>query len=133
MENEDVSNSNVFLMGSWNDWSSGLELTSANNVYSGVADSGTRTVSWTSGNGTIVIEQEDGGGGITALGKVPGYMIVFKRWTMKRWNGSSTFPEDLVNQGTFSQESICYGRGSILFPNENGIWLTNGTYPKKIS
>ncbi len=101
--------------------------------YSGVADSATRTVSWTSGNGNIVVEQEDGGGGITALTKVPGYMIIFKRWTMKRWDGNSTYPDDLVNQGVPSQECVCTGRGMCMFINENGFWATNGSYPKKLS
>lgn len=40
--------------------------------YSGIANSTTRAVSWTDDNGFIIFEQEDGGGGITGLAKVPG-------------------------------------------------------------
>ena len=45
---------------------------------SGIADSNTRAVSWTSGNKFFLTEQEDGGGGITGLWKVPGYVIIGK-------------------------------------------------------
>lgn len=106
--------------------------------YSSIADPVARTISWTPGAtvdtaGSIQMEQEDGGGGITALAKVPGYLIIFKRRSMKRWDGSSTYPEDLVRQGVPSQECVCLSRGMALFLNENGIWATVGSYPKKIS
>ena len=101
--------------------------------YSGVADPDTRTVSWTVSNGQIEIEQEDGGGGITALEKVPGYLLIFKDRTLKRWDGSSTYPEDLVNVGAPTQEAVCRGRELAFFANQEGFWATNGSYPKKIS
>lgn len=82
-----------------------------------------------SGAGYIDIEPEDGGGNITALAKVPGYVLVFKQRSMKRWNGSSTFPDDLVNIGTPTQESVCLARDSVFFFNERGIYETNGSYP----
>jgi hypothetical protein len=101
--------------------------------YSGIANASTRAVSWTSGNGFIVVEQEDGGGGISGLAKVPGYVLIFKRRTMKRWDGASTFPEDMVNQGAPSQEAIVTSQGICFFVNENGAWATEGGRPKKIS
>jgi hypothetical protein len=101
--------------------------------YSGVADPDARTVSWTSGEGYIEIEQEDGGGVITALEKVPGYLLIFKERSLKRWDGSSTYPDDLVNVGAPSQEAVCRGRGLVFFANQDGVWATNGGYPKKIS
>jgi hypothetical protein len=106
--------------------------------YSSIADPDARTIVWTadgteSGAGDIAIEQEDGGGGITALEKVPGYLLIFKERTMKRWDGASTFPEDLINVGTPTQEAVCRGRGMVFFANQQGIWVTNGGYPKKIS
>jgi hypothetical protein len=52
---------------------------------------------------------------------------------MHRWDGSSTFPESLVNQGVPSKECVCLSRGMLLFINEEGIWATVGSYPKKIS
>lgn len=101
--------------------------------YSGVADPDARTVSWTVSNGNIEIEQEDGGGAITALEKVPGYLLIFKERTLKRWDGSSTYPEDLVNIGAPTQEAVCRGRGMAFFANQEGVWVTNGGYPKRIS
>lgn len=101
--------------------------------YSGVADPDARTVSWTVGNGAIEIEQEDGGGAITALEKVPGYLLILKERSMKRWDGSSTYPEDLVRVGVAAQEAVCRGRGMVFFGNEKGVWITNGGYPKRIS
>ena len=83
----------------------------------------------TSGAGFIEIEPDDGGGTITALSKVPGYLIIFKERSMKRWNGVSTFPDDLVNIGTPTQESVCLARNTVFFFNERGIYETNGGYP----
>lgn len=101
--------------------------------YSGVADPDARTVSWTVSNGNIEIEQEDGGGDITALEKVPGYILIFKERSMKRWDGSSTYPDDLINVGAPSQEAVCRGRGMVFVANQEGVWTTNGSYPKRIS
>lgn len=106
--------------------------------YSSIADPDSRTIVWTpdlteSGAGDIAIEQEDGGGGITALEKVPGYLLIFKERTLKRWDGASTFPEDLINVGAPTQEAVCRGRGMVFIANQLGLWVTNGGYPKKIS
>ena len=124
----------------WRDriWTAGV--TSSPNIlyYSSIADPNARTINWTndgteSNSGYIEIEQEDGGGNITALGKVPGYLIIFKERSMKRWDGETTYPDDLINVGVANQEAICQGRGMIFFANQTGIWATNGDYPKKIS
>lgn len=101
--------------------------------YSGVADPDTRAISWTVGNGQIEIEQEDGGGDGTALAKVPGYLLIFKERSMKRWDGNSVYPEDLINVGAPSQEAVCQGRGYVFIANQEGFWMTNGGYPVKIS
>lgn len=107
--------------------------------YSTVADPDARTVSWTisaddpDSAGNIPIEQEDGGGGITALEKVPGYLLIFKERSMKRWDGSSTYPDDLINVGAPSQEAVCRGRGMVFVINQYGIYVTNGGYPERIS
>lgn len=100
---------------------------------SGISSSTLRTVSWTSGNTFINFEQEDGGGGITALAKVPGYVLVFKKRTLKRWDGSTAYPEDMINQGAPSQESMAVAKGICFWVNENGCWATTGGEPKKIS
>lgn len=99
--------------------------------YSSIQTAG--AVSWTSGNGFIDIEPEDGGGGISGLAKVPGYLLVFKRRTLKRYDGQSTYPESLMNLGTPNQECIVQGRQSVFFFNKRGIFETTGGYPRKVS
>ncbi len=101
--------------------------------YSSVADPDDGTVSWTEGNDQLEIEQEDGGGAITALEKVPGYLLVFKERALKRWDGNSTYPEDLINTGAPTQEAVCQGRGTVTFANQEGVWITNGNYPQLVS
>lgn len=104
--------------------------------YSGVSDGA--TVSWTVNNGYVDIEPENGGGAITALGKVPGYILIFKERSMHRWNFNSAFPESLVQIGTPSQESVIMGGGICAFySNSNegakGFYITNGDRPVCIS
>ena len=101
---------------------------------SAIASSTSRSVSWTSDDAKfIVFEQEDGGGGIMGLAKVPDYVLVFKKRTLKRYNGSTAFPEDMINQGAPSQEAIITSKGMCFWVNENGCWVTTGGIPKKIS
>ena len=90
-------------------------------------------VSWTSGNGYIDIEPEEGAGGITALNKVPGYLLIFKERSLKRWDGSSTYPESLVTIGTPSQEAVVQTKQSCFYFNKLGVYETTGGYPRKIS
>jgi len=95
-------------------------------------------ISWTAGNGFIDIEPEDGGGGIKALGKVPGFLIIFKERAMKRWNFDSAFPETLIDLGTPSQESVVSAGGLVAFfsassRDTRGFYITNGDRPTPIS
>lgn len=104
--------------------------------YSSVPSAG--AVSWTSGNGNIDIEPENGAGGITALSKVPGYLLIFKARSMHRWNFNSAFPESLVSIGTPSQESVVKGGGLCAFFSASswktrGFYITNGDRPLPIS
>lgn len=99
--------------------------------YSSLPNAG--AISWTVGNGFIDVEPEEGTGAITALSKVPGYVLIFKERSFKRWDGQSTFPESMLNLGTSSQESVVIGRQSVFFFNSKGIWETTGGYPRKIS
>lgn len=104
--------------------------------YSGVATGG--AVSWTSGNGFVDVNGGSDDGPITGLGKVPGYILVFKERAMSRWNYSSAFPEELVNIGTSSQESVVEGGGLCAFysssnENDKGFFITNGGRPQPIS
>ena len=135
----DMPKGNVVI--EWHDriWTAGVATSPSIIYYSTVADPDARTISWTvtaddpDSAGYIEVEQEDGGGGITALSKVPGYLMIFKERSMKRWDGSSTFPDDLVGMGAPHQEAVCQGREFAFFANQQGVWVTNGGYPKKIS
>ncbi len=105
--------------------------------YSNVAASG--AVAWTGGDAANVdIEAEDGGGGITALSKVPGYLLIFKKRSLHRWNFDTTFPESLVQIGTPSQESVISQAGICGFFSASsrdikGFYVTNGGRPVPIS
>lgn len=101
--------------------------------YTNVTTSG--SVSWSaSGSGSLQVEQEDGGGTLQALNKVPGYLMVYKQRSLKRWNFDSSFPEDLINIGTQSHKSVVRARGrNYFFYGPNGFYETQGGYPKLIS
>ena len=92
-------------------------------------------MSWSaSGSGSLQVEQEDGGGTLQALNKVPGYLLIYKQRSLKRWNFDSSFPEDLVNIGTQSHKSVVRVRGkNYFFYGPNGFYETQGGYPKFIS
>src|SRR3990167_6091106 len=58
--------------------------------YTNVVTGG--AVDWTaSGSGSLQVEQEDGGGTLQALNKVPGYLMIYKQRSLKRWNFDTTF------------------------------------------
>jgi len=104
--------------------------------YSSIPTTG--TISWSVGNGYIDIEPYEGQGAITALSKVPGYLLIFKERALKRWNGSSTFPDDLSKLGTPSQESVVLGKSTAFFFSASykesiGFYETNGETTRKIS
>ena len=104
--------------------------------YSGPASDG--AISWTVSNGWVDIEPEDGGGGLTALGKVPGFLLIFKERSLKRWNFDSAFPETLINIGTPSHDSVVSAAGICAFfsassDDTHGFYITNGGDPVLIS
>ena len=79
-----------------------------------------------------------GQGTITALSKVPGYLLIFKERSLKRWNGQSTFPDDLSKLGTNSQESVILGKRTVFYFSSGyaesvGFYETNGEESRKIS
>ena len=88
-------------------------------------------ISWTSGNGYIDINE--GEGDMTGLSKVPGYLLIFKDRSMKRWDGTSTYPESMIDIGAPSQEAIVQTKQSVFYFNKRGIYETIGGYPRKIS
>ena len=59
--------------------------------------------------------------------------MIYKQRSLKRWNFDSTFPEDLINIGTQSNESILRARGRNFFFSGPTGYETNGGYPNKIS
>lgn len=93
------------------------------------------SVSWSAnGSGSLQVEQEDGGGTLQGLNKVPGYLMVYKQRSLKRWNFDSAFPEDLINIGTQSHKSVVRARSkNYFFYGPNGFYETNGSYPTRIS
>ena len=102
--------------------------------YSGLAVAG--VVAWA--GDYVDIEPEDAGGAITALSKVPGYILIFKERSLHRWNFSSAFPESLVQVGTPSQESVVQSGGLVFFYSNStddarGFYVTNGGRPQCIS
>jgi len=104
--------------------------------YSSIPTAG--VISWIAGNGYIDVEPYEGQGAITGLGKVPGYVLIFKERALKRWNGSSTFPDDLSTLGTSSQESVVLGKRTCFFFSASykesiGFYETNGEETRKIS
>ena len=106
--------------------------------YSGVSNGS--SISWGSGsgNGYVDIDAGNDKGSITALGRVPGYILVFKNRSMTRWNFSSAFPEELISYGTPSQESVVSSGGVCAFysnsnEHDKGFFMTNGGSPIAIS
>jgi len=90
------------------------------------------------GSGYIDIEPFEGQGNITGLAKVPGYILIFKDRSLKRWNGRSTNPDDLIKLGSPSQESIVLGKRTVFYFSAGykesiGFYETNGEDTIKIS
>ena len=65
-------------------------------------------------------------------------LLIFKERALKRWNGASTFPDDLSTIGTSSQESVVNGKRTCFFFSASykksiGFYETNGEETRKIS
>lgn len=94
------------------------------------------SINWTDSD-FIDIEPENGAGGITGFGKVPGYLLIFKERSLHRFNFVSAFPESLINVGTPSQESIISKSGVCAFFSASsrnvGFYVTDGSRPVAIS
>jgi hypothetical protein len=92
-------------------------------------------IGWTAlGSGSLLVSNEDGGGLIQGLAKVPGYLLIFKQHSLKRWDGTSTYPTDLVTLGTQSGNSIVYGQSTVyFFYGPKGFFATQGQFPILIS
>ena len=87
---------------------------------------------------SIDIEPFSGQGNITGLAKVPGYLLIFKERALKRWDGVSTYPDDLDIIGSSSQESIVNAGKVVMYfsagyDESHGFYETNGVDTRKIS
>lgn len=104
--------------------------------YSSIPSGG--AISWTSGNGSLQVNPNDGDGGITALGTNGIVLLIFKRNSLYRWDGSATFANKVISIGTPSHESVAsHDSGYVYFfgvgKNNVGAYRTTGGYPEKLS
>ena len=104
--------------------------------YSSIPSSG--SISWTSGNGDIDIQVNDGAGDITSAYVLGRQLIIFKERAMYRWDGYSTDANPLIFIGTPSHESVAgdsYGNVYFFGTGEStvGIYKTQGGRPIRIS
>ena len=85
------------------------------------------------GAGFIDIKPADGSGKITALQRVPGYVLIFKDRALYRWDSQSIGVDDMIDVGTISQKTTAKLDGMVYFLNQNGVYRTDGGRPQKIS
>lgn len=93
------------------------------------------SISWTSGNDSIPVDPDSTsytGAGI-GLAKVSGLLLIFKERALYSFNGNATQTDFLFNVGCSSVRSIATGGGFCFFFNPDGIWMTNGGAPVRIS
>ncbi len=91
-------------------------------------------VSWTDGYITTPIDPDNGfKGKATGFGVVGGLMFIFFERAFYTWNGSSTQPDPIANIGCSSQESIATCDGFMFFANKDGVYMTQGGFPQRIS
>ena len=99
------------------------------------AASAYNTISWSSGNKTIAIDPDATsytGAGI-GLARVSGLLLIFKERALYTFNGSATQADFLYDVGCSSVRSIATGGGQVFFFNANGVWMTRGSEPVRIS
>lgn len=104
--------------------------------FSSIPSSG--AISWTSGNDSLLVNPNDGDGGITALGTNGTVLLIFKRNSIYRWDGNATFANKVISVGTSSHESVAsHDSGWVYFfgigKNKVGVFRTSGGYPQELS
>lgn len=133
------------------DWPSGTKFAAVFNsrVYTAGSTSAPDTlyfssipsggaIAWDSTNDNLQINPNDGDNGITGLGTNGTVLLVFKRNSLYRWDGTSTFANRVISVGTPSNESIAaHDSGWVYFFGTGkfgaGVYRTSGGYPQKIS
>lgn len=89
-------------------------------------------ITWDTTNDYLDVNPSDGMN-ITGLANNGTLILIFKERAMYRWNGSSTDANLVVNIGTTSQESVVTQNGRTYFFNPEGIYVTDGSYPQRLS
>src|SRR3990167_11297515 len=100
------------------------------------AASAYNTISWTSsGIKTIIVDPDQTAyaGAAVGLAKISGLLIILKERAMYTYNGSATQADFLWNIGCSSVRSIATGGGNCFFFNPDGIYMTRGSEPIRIS
>lgn len=91
-------------------------------------------ISWTDGYITTPIDPDNGfKGKATGLGIIGGLMFIFFERAFYTWNGSATQADPIADIGCSSQESIDTCDGFMFFANKDGIYMTQGGFPQRIS
>lgn len=104
-------------------------------VYYSSLPNSSDAITWDTTNDWFFVESNDGDP-ITALATNKTYLIIFKRTSMFRYDGTfnaTSLRPISWNLGTVSQESVVIDENVILFYSEKGITLFNGAEPKIIS
>jgi len=89
-------------------------------------------ITWDVTNDYLDVNPADGMN-ITGLANTGTLLLIFKERAMYRWNGRSTDANLVVDIGTTSNESIASRNGAVFFFNPYGIWVTDGSYPRRLS
>lgn len=104
--------------------------------YSSIPSAG--AISWVSGAGSLQVNPNDGSNGITGLITTGTVELIFKRNTLYRWDGSSTFANQVISVGCPRQEAMAnHDSGFVYFfglgKASVGAYRTSGGYPQKLS
>lgn len=99
-----------------------------------VNGTGSYKISWTDGYITTPIDPDNGEKGeCTGLGVIGGLMFIFFERAFYTWNGSATNPDPIADIGCSSQESVATCDGYMFFANKDGVYMSQGGFPQRIS
>lgn len=124
----EVFNSRVYTSG---------QTSAPDTLYYSSIPSG-NAISWTSGNGSLLVNPNDGESGITGIKTNGTVLLIFKRNSLYRWDGQATFANKVISIGTPSTDSLAlHDSGWMYFfgtgKSTVGAFRTTGSYPQKIS
>ena len=92
------------------------------------------TITWNTTTQYIDINPEDDNN-LTGFAVIADYMLLFKKYSMYRFNGNSVSSQNAVQIGAPSQEAITTAKGIVFFFSTSplGIFITVGGTPQEIS